>query len=103
MQCRELVIDGVRVGYVCGSRSRAKRCGCGRASARLCDYPLSGHKVGKTCDAPLCLHCATSVGANLDYCPPHARAAREDELVARKAEQARQEQREASVLGGERW
>jgi hypothetical protein len=57
------------MGVVCtkGRTQRCKFCGIG-VVAKLCDFPV-GPK--KTCDAGMCAKCATSVGADLDYCPKH--------------------------------
>jgi hypothetical protein len=59
-------------GFVC-ERGRVYDatavCPCGHLSERLCDEQLG---KGKTCDAPLCRCCATSVGAELDLCRLHA-------------------------------
>lgn len=70
--------DGNVIGIAC-SRERVRLCstGCGRRATKLCDFPLSGKKAGKTCDADLCERCAEHVGPDRDYCPPHARAAKE--------------------------
>jgi hypothetical protein len=79
MHCRPLVSpDGRLFGFACSRGSMSKPCkSCGRRSTKLCDYKLSGSKSGKTCDAPICDHCATSVGKNLDLCPVHARMQKE--------------------------
>ncbi len=41
---------------------------CLRPSTKLCDFPID---KGKTCDAPMCDHHATSMGSNVDYRPKH--------------------------------
>lgn len=48
---------------------------CFRISVALCDAPAGSDVDGKTltCDAPICEHHRTSVGANLDRCPRHSR------------------------------
>ena len=69
--------NGKQIGIAC-SRGPVKSCKCGRRSTKLCDYPLRGKKQGKTCDAPLCDRCATSVGKNLDYCCVHAEIAKKE-------------------------
>jgi len=75
MPCKTIVMgDGVHV-IACSRGGTQKRCQCGRAATKLCDYPLRGRKKGKTCDAPLCDTCAVSVGPDRDYCRPHARMA----------------------------
>jgi hypothetical protein len=54
--------------FICG-RGRSTPCmQCQRPSTKLCDFPVS---KGKTCDAPICDHCTTPVGPDLDYCPKH--------------------------------
>lgn len=59
-------------GFVCRSGRRPSCSGCGKPGATLqCDYPLTGPKAGKTCDRWLCDKCATHVGPDRDYCPPH--------------------------------
>lgn len=65
--------NGNVVGVAC-SREEVRRCsaGCGRRATKLCDFPLEGVLLGKTCDHDLCERCATRVGKK-DYCPPHAR------------------------------
>lgn len=70
--------DGNVIGIAC-SRESVKLCSAckSRRHTKLCDFPLSGKKAGKTCDAPLCDRCAEHVGPDRDYCPPHARAAKD--------------------------
>lgn len=83
-KCSTLIIHGeggiVGTGHVCGG-GRRKRCkgrvSCNAWSTKLCDYPLTGKKKGKTCDVPICDGCAESLGPEIDYCPAHARVARE--------------------------
>jgi len=64
---------------VCSRRSSRAPCRwCGRPHTKLCDFPLSGAKAGRTCNTPMCDRCATPIkrlfgGPDLDYCPPHAR------------------------------
>lgn len=55
---------------------RARTCACGTKTTDyvLCDWPLTGKKIGKTCDAVLCKRCALHVGPNRDLCPAHAHA-----------------------------
>jgi hypothetical protein len=67
-----ITLDDGTTAIVCGSgpRPRTKPCKCGGWSTLLCDYPLS---PGKTCDAPLCRHCAVPMGRNRDWCPQHQR------------------------------
>lgn len=62
--------DGMIICTRGGSKIRCKYCGF--PGNKLCDYPLSGIKGGKTCDAPMCEKCATHVPPDSDYCKPHA-------------------------------
>lgn len=60
--------------FICSRTSRAKPCAvCGRPGGKLCDFPLTGEKAGKTCDRSLCSKCAVHTGHEIDYCPTHAR------------------------------
>lgn len=71
MACEIITIDGRSVGIICGRNIRHTKCKfCGAACTKECDYPSS--KRSGTCDAKLCDRCATSGGAELDYCPTHA-------------------------------
>lgn len=70
MPCDRVDLGDGATAIVC-SRG-GPRCKCGNRSTRLCDFPLSGAKVGKTCDAKLCERCAVRVGPNKDYCRAHA-------------------------------
>ena len=77
MPCRTIKVgDGFAV--VCVRGQRAKPCAvCKSPSTQLCDFPLTGPKAGKTCDAPLCRRCAVKVGPDRDYCPAHDRLTKE--------------------------
>jgi len=70
--CERVDIGNGTYAIVC-TRGHRQRCKCGRPSTKLCDYPLSGAKAGKTCSRPMCDGCSTRVGS-LDYCRPHAEA-----------------------------
>lgn len=61
--------DGPVTAFICGGR-RARLCPfChNQYVAKLCDFKKS---AGKTCNNGMCEKCATSVGADLDYCPVH--------------------------------
>ena len=75
MACRSVPIAG-GIAILCGPRQKPKPCsvpGCGRASAFLCDHPVTGKKSG-TCDAPICVEHATRVAFEKDLCPPHSKA-----------------------------
>ena len=63
-----------------GQRRAAPCSQCSTPHTKLCDFPLTGPKAGKTCDAKLCDAHAVATGNGLDHCPPHAR------YVARLAE-----------------
>ena len=41
---------------------------CGKASTKLCDYPVTRNQ---TCDAPMCNEHAKKQGQNIDTCPDH--------------------------------
>lgn len=61
--------DGQPMGHLCGNLG--PHCGCcGGVSGFLCDYPVG---EGKTCDRPLCDHCAAEVAPDVHYCPGHAK------------------------------
>ena len=94
MPCRPVDLGNGVTAIVCSKGDR-RSCKCGRRSTKLCDYPLRGKKQGRTCDAPLCDRCATSVGRDKDYCPAHVeiskREAAEDEAKARELADERDE------------
>lgn len=79
--------SGVTV-MVCirGARGRKPSCsvqGCRTEHTKLCDYPLAGAKLGKTCDRKLCDVHAAKQGPDTDFCPVHERIrAMEAERVA---------------------
>lgn len=82
MPCTTLYdADGNAIAVTCSRGDRRKPCStanCTGRATKLCDYPLA---KGGTCDRPVCARCATSVGPDKDYCPPHARhAAKQQEL-----------------------
>jgi hypothetical protein len=59
------------VAIVCGRRNCArKHCRvCGEHASRLCDAAIAD---GDTCDAPLCVRHANTIGRNRHLCPRHA-------------------------------
>lgn len=59
-----------------GARDRCSTPGCGKDAVALCDWPLTGAKVGKTCDKKLCEGCRVRVGSDKDYCRAHAELAK---------------------------
>src|SRR5688572_15458157 len=80
MTCTKISIgDGVSVTLCTrGSPSRAP-CGvCKQARhTKLCDFPLKGKKLGKTCSRKLCDRCVVNVGPDRDLCATHALIAKE--------------------------
>jgi len=75
--------DGAVVIACTRGRRRTTFCAqCQTNSAtKLCDFPLSGKKAGQTCDRPLCVHCAVSVGKDKDYCAVHHRFAKKNGIL----------------------
>ena len=71
MPCLPMDMPGGSTAILC-SRTRRRRChDCGRLGATLlCDGPVA---VGKTCDRPICVSCATHDGPDRDYCRDCAR------------------------------
>lgn len=50
---------------------------CSRTATLRCDYPITRRNGAKgTCDRWICKSCATTVGEDRHYCPPHERASR---------------------------
>jgi hypothetical protein len=78
MPCKHVSISGGATAIVC-SRSRPRRCACGRPGTRLCDWKVKTKKSG-TCDAAICDRCAHSPAPDKDLCAKHA-----DEWQARVA------------------
>lgn len=77
MKCTHVVVNGVHA-IVCGGRryeESARRCACGNAATKLCDWkvkkPSLGLPRGRDCDAPLCDDCSTSPTKGKDLCPEH--------------------------------
>lgn len=87
MACR--IIANGKEGFVVvctrggTTRTRCGVPGCWAEGAKLCDFPVERKGKPGTCDAKLCAQHATSVGEDKDYCPPHAKRAREREEAAR--------------------
>ena len=89
MTCTRIHMGDGITAIVCTRGQRRARCAvCKRAEAtKLCDFPLSGRKAGKTCDRKLCDACAavqpvavlptpgSTVDDTIDYCPAHHRLA----------------------------
>lgn len=86
MGCDPLIIDGQVVGTVCsrgrrGSFSPCTEVGCSENVVALCDWPLAGKAVGKTCSRGVCARHRKAQppnpdGSQRDYCPAHDRAAK---------------------------
>ncbi len=73
MPCRATSLPGGGYAIVCTRGKRPIMCSiCGRPGNKLCDFPLTGEKAGKTCDRPLCAKCAVHVEPNTDFCRTHA-------------------------------
>lgn len=65
--------DGV-TAVVCTRGRKRRRCVyCEAWSTRLCDYPFTGPKAGKTCDAAMCDRHTHRIN-ELDYCRAHKEA-----------------------------
>jgi hypothetical protein len=75
MGCRVYYDGRGMTGIVCsrgpGRRERCSTTGCRGESVALCDFPVEGHKAGKTCDRKMCAACRHPLSPNLDYCPTH--------------------------------
>lgn len=69
-----MTCERVGAAIVCSRRSRKSLGKCTECwineATKLCDGP-SATARGKTCDKPLCQRCATTGGANVDYCKTH--------------------------------
>jgi hypothetical protein len=61
--------------HICTRGPKPRRCGfCSTGYVeKLCDHPIGHGK--RACDAGMCNKCATNVGPDTDYWPPHARHA----------------------------
>lgn len=75
MPCSVIRLPGGGTAIIKHSKRPTKPCAvCARGRGeKLCDFPLTGGKAGKTCNRPLCDRCATHVEPDTDYCPTHAR------------------------------
>ena len=75
MTCTRIDLGNGDFAIMCtrGQKPRAPCSACrDRPHELLCDHPLAGKLVGKTCSARLCKRCAKHVDGK-DLCPPHAR------------------------------
>jgi hypothetical protein len=75
MKCTPINLGNGVTGFVC-SRGRPRCAPCSACKDRehelLCDHPLAGKLVGRTCSAKLCRRCAKHVDGK-DLCLPHAK------------------------------
>lgn len=90
MPCTPITMDlgGQPVrAIVCTRRgSRVQRCRwCGARATRLCD----GRPNGRSCDAPCCRSCATTIGHEVDLCPECAAGRTEAQIELQLGERAR--------------
>lgn len=85
MKCDRLQFPDGTTAIVC-SRGRRHRCeapGCSSSATRQCDFPVNRPgKRSRTCDRWICEQHAKRVGADVDWCPPHARYAEEHGMSA---------------------
>ncbi len=77
MACKTIDLGGGVTAIACTRGERRKTCstpGCTGPARKLCDFRVT-RRNGKTgtCDRPICDQCATNVGTDRDFCPPHAR------------------------------
>lgn len=89
MTCREIRSDkGDLIGFACSRGQRESKATCSvcgkRPHTKLCDFPLTGSKAGRTCDRRVCDECAVPQGhANgdtVDYCSAHDKVAKAREV-----------------------
>lgn len=67
------VVTGIATVFVTNHRCQT----CGSSATLQCDYPVIPRKGRpRTCDRWICTRCATTVGEDRHYCPPHERASR---------------------------
>ncbi len=71
MPCTHVTLPGGGTAIVCGIRRR-QRCACGRPATLICDWKTTSRSG--TCDAPVCVRCATSPAEGKDLCATHAKA-----------------------------
>jgi hypothetical protein len=71
VRCQVVTFPSGGRGFVCGPRPPRRRCKCGAAAARECDWKVKARRSG-TCDAPLCVACTTVPSPDKDLCPKHA-------------------------------
>jgi hypothetical protein len=72
MPCEHRDLGDGAFAIICTRGGRTNPCKyCGRPHTKLCDFPLTGPKAGKTCDIPMCEKCATHFDQDTDYCRAH--------------------------------
>lgn len=79
--CRTVFDSSGRVMAIACSRGQRRSCstpGCGRDGTQQCDFPVKRNGRTGTCDRYICPKCATRVGPDRDYCPPHQRTAEKE-------------------------
>lgn len=82
MPCKFVKLEGGGVAIVKFAKQRTKPCAsCGRPSTKLCDYPLTGAKAGKTCDRAMCDKHSVHVGTDTDYCIIHSTMMKQQALL----------------------
>jgi hypothetical protein len=73
MPCNTVKLRNGFTAIACSGRQREKQCAyCGRASSRLCDFPVQRAGKPATCDAALCERCTWSISEGRDLCRAHA-------------------------------
>lgn len=81
MPCRTINLGNGATAIVCTRGERSHSCReCGARASKQCDYALRGRASGRTCSVYLCDRCAVVAGAELDYCPTHARVAAKESV-----------------------
>ena len=78
MPCDTADLPGGVTAIVCSRGRSSKPCAyCGRASTRLCDFPVlkkirsTGLETKGTCDVPLCDRCTSKIAGDGDLCRAH--------------------------------
>lgn len=71
MGCKLKVLDDIEgkriVAIICGTKENICY-KCGKIATKLCDYPTGEHT---SCDKPMCVECANSIGHDNDVCDKH--------------------------------
>jgi hypothetical protein len=73
MPCDPVKLPDGGMALVCSRGRRSRPCRyCGRASSRLCDFPVLRGLHKGTCDTPICERCTTRIAGDGDLCRVHA-------------------------------